>query len=141
MDKFKKNTATQQLDMETLSAYLHMWNKMYPYKKTEADLADVASRMLLSLRKYFSNETFKIAAGMIETTCANFPVIPDLLAVQEAAQNEYRRRNPQLRITTVDDNLPTPEEWAEYMEVHKKLMRGEITKEVTFALVDEMVKR
>ena len=140
MNEFKKNTATNPLSMKTLSTYLHAWNSMYPYPKTEGDLAKVASRMFLSFQKYFSDETFKIAAGMIEDTCKAFPVIPDLLAVQEAAQNEYRRRNPQLRITTVDDNAPTPEEWEAYKAINHRVWNHEITLDQALAEVDKLIK-
>ncbi len=140
MNKFKLNTATQPLQMQTVANYVHTWNAMYPYRKSEVELVKIATRMLESLQGYYSDEIFKIAAGMIETSCTQFPLIPEILAVQTAAQNEYRRRNPKLRITNVDDNAPTPEEWDAYMKINKRVMNHEINLGQALAEVDKLIK-
>ena len=92
-----------KLTPETVVNTLKIWNCIFPYRKTDEELALVSAKFFKILNPVFSDKAFRMAADIIEEQEEQFPTIAHMRKLVNVVASKIERAreidNSQLRLT------------------------------------------
>ena len=80
-----------KLTPETVVNTLKIWNCIFPYRKTDEELALVSAKFFKTLNPVFSDKAFRMAADIIEEQEEQFPTIAHMRKLVNVVAGKIER--------------------------------------------------
>lgn len=81
-----------ELTAKTVKDAVVGWNVMFAGNKSNAELSFLCGKMMQHLAHVYSDEMFKVAAGLVERETNFFPTVKQMLDVRESSQQIRQRQ-------------------------------------------------
>ena len=124
-----------KLNPKTIADMVFGWNIMFSGNKSDAEKAFISAKMYDHFLPIFSDETFRIAARMIEKETNFFPTIKQIMDFKEAAEQKRDIQiafDPSIKRLTEETGNISQEEIENNLkkvEIIKKQLAGELSME------------
>ena len=81
-----------KLQPKTVADTLKAWNYIFPYRKTDGELALVSAKFFKILEPVFSDKAFRMAADIVEAEEEDFPTIAHMRKLVNVVAGQLERQ-------------------------------------------------